>query len=368
MPAELLSLSLACERDRFSLQLDEAVSLEGLTAVFGPSGSGKTSLLRLIAGLDQPDMGRIEAGDTLWLDTEARTSVRPEKRGAGYMFQDARLFSHLNVRGNLVFADRRSRALDTAISFDAVVEATGLPGLLDRSVAGLSGGERQRVALARAILSRPRVLLLDEPLTGLDRAAKREILPYLKHAPARFGLPVIFVSHDIEEVSALADRILVLDAGRVVAHGPAGDVLQTLDLGPLLPDGQSGGFVEAVIVGHDTGLGVTRLDLAGTSLSLPLDQRLETGGSVRLFIDASDVAIAIRKPEGISIRNVIPAKLVEIGATGMSHADLVLRPHSGATLRARVTTASVVELGLEPDMDVFALVKSMSLTGRLGAE
>jgi len=359
-PAESLTLSLQLERGDFRLRLDETIALDGVTAVFGRSGSGKTSLLRAIAGLDRPAMGRIALGDDVWFDAETRQSVKPYRRGAGYLFQDARLFDHLSVAGNLAFADKRSEGLGDAIAFEDVVAATGLSDMLTRNTGGLSGGERQRVALARTLLARPRLLLLDEPLTGLDRAAKREIMPYLRDVPARFGIPALFVSHDIEEVTALANRILVLDGGRVAAHGALGDVLQTLDLGPLLVDGTTGSLIEATVTGHDTALGVTRLDLAETTLSLPLDERLQIGRTVRLFVDASDVALATARPEGISIRNILPGQIKAIKKNAdRPHADILVAIGQGQ-LRARITRASLAELGLDVGRDVFALVKTMS--------
>ena len=359
-PANSLTLSLLLERGDFRLRLDETIALDGVTAVFGRSGSGKTSLLRAIAGLDRPAQGRIVFGDDVWFDTDTRQSMKPHRRGAGYLFQDARLFGHLSVAGNLAFADKRSGHQGDAIAFEDVVAATGLSDLLSRNIGGLSGGERQRVALARTLLARPRLLLLDEPLTGLDRAAKREIMPYLRDVPARFGIPALFVSHDIEEVTALANRILVLDGGRVAAHGALGDVLQTLDLGPLLADGTTGSLIEATVTGHDTALGVTQLDLAGTPLSLPLDERLERGRTVRLFVDASDVALATARPEGISIRNILPGQIKAIEKNASRpYADIVVTIGKGQ-LRARITRASLAELALTEGMEVFALVKTMS--------
>ena len=359
-PAEPLSVRLGLIRRAFCLRVDEAIPLAGITAVFGPSGSGKTTLLRAIAGLERPDEGKIALGSTVWFDSAAKTDMKPYRRGAGYMFQGARLFEHLDVRGNLAFAEKRSQGENDVIRFDDVVEATGLSALLDRSIDGLSGGERQRVALARTLLARPRLLLLDEPLTGLDRTSRREILPYLRDVPARFGLPALYVSHDIEEVSALADRVLVLSDGDVVAHGEIGDVIASLDLAPLMADGHTGSVIEARVTGHDAARGVTRLRLGEHALSLPLDTRLSNGQPVRLFVNASDVALATVRPEGISIRNILPARVSAIIAgDGATPVDVLVEADA-ATIRARITRAAAEDLGLVEGQAVFALVKTMS--------
>lgn len=358
--AETLQLKLAFARKDFGLRVNADVPLDGITAIFGPSGSGKTTLLRLIAGLEKPDTGKIMLGDEVWFDSAGKKTVPPHRRGAGNVFQDARLFEHLNVRGNLAFADKRSRGQGGAIGFDDVVDAMGLSDLLKRNVSGLSGGERRRVALARTLLTRPRLLLLDEPLVGLDRAARRDILPYLRDVPARFGVPALYVSHDIEEVTALASRMLVLKAGEVMASGPIGEVMHTLDLGPLMADGTAGSVIEAVVAGHDPAQGVTRLSLGEHTLSLPLDARLSESAAVRLFVDASDVALATVRPQGISIRNILPAQITAIvPGNGGQHVD-VITACGPATLRARITRAAVEELGLSEGREVFALVKTMS--------
>ena len=357
MSAEQLTLSFGLSRGDFTLSVDEALVLDGITAVFGPSGSGKTSLLRAISGLEMPHTGCVRFGDQVWFDAGERVNVKPHRRGVGYVFQDGRLFDHLTVRGNLAFADKRSGGA----GMGEVVEATGLGGLLDRSVASLSGGESRRVALARALLSRPTLLLLDEPLTGLDRAARRSLLPYLKTLPQRFGIPALFVSHDVEEVAALADNILVLDAGRVVAHGRMQKVMRQLDLAPLMQDGRHGAVIEAAVGRHDEAAGVTQLELADQRLTLPLDAALKPGERVRLFIDASDVSLALARPEGISIRNVLRADIVALSGDGPVLVELQI---ADALLRSEVTRAAVQDLGLAVGQQVYVLIKTMSFAGR----
>jgi len=360
---ERLDLRVERTHGAFRLAVDEAVALDGVTALFGRSGSGKTSLLRAIAGLDRPDAGRIALGETVWFNSADRTDMPAHRRGVGYMFQDGRLFTHLDVAGNLRFAERRSRTTDDRFGLPDVAEATGLAAMLDRRVDTLSGGERQRVALARTLLSRPRLLLLDEPLTGLDRSARRAILPYLRDVPSRFGIPAIYVSHDLEEAAALASRILVLDEGQVSASGLLVDVARTLDLAPLAGQGGAGALVEAKVVAHDAVHGTTQLDLGGQTLSLPLDESLSTGSLVRLMIRAEDVSIAIRRPEGISIRNILPATVKSITPAG-ERAEVEIALKVGpAMLRSRITRAAYHDLQLSPGLAVFTLIKSVSLSG-----
>ncbi|MGB3625241.1 MAG: molybdenum ABC transporter ATP-binding protein [Henriciella sp.] len=358
MSAEKLFLSFGLWRGSFHLRVTQELVLDGITAVFGPSGSGKTSLLRAIAGLDQPSGGTIALGDELWFRDMSHLHVKPHRRGVGYVFQDGRLFGHLSVRGNLNFSHKRSRTPESAISFDDVVDATGLAPLLDRTIETLSGGEARRVALARAILSRPRLLLLDEPLTGLDRTARRDLLPYLKQLPERFAIPTLFVSHDIEEVIALADRVLVLSNGYVQAHGPLQEVMSDLDLAPLMDEPRHGSVIQASVSAHDPDFGVTQLRLDGETLSLPLDETLAIGAPLRLFINASDISIATEAPRGLSIRNIIPAEIVSV-SDGMGGVLITLKAGS-STLRAEITRAAAHDLRLAPGQKVFALIKSMS--------
>jgi molybdate transport system ATP-binding protein len=361
--AELLSCHFRLRRKGFDLRVAEAIALEGVTAVFGPSGSGKTTLLRCIAGLDVPEEGGVRLGDQDWA-RDGRTLVKPQHRRVGLVFQDGRLFQHLSVEGNLDYADRRSRKDGNGISVGDVVEATGITPLLKRPVEGLSGGETRRVALARAIVSRPRLLLLDEPLSGLDRAARRELLPYLRDLPERFGIPALFVSHDIEEVTALADRVLVLQGGTVTAHGPIGDVLNMLDLAPLTDGARQGSVVEAVVRSHDPGLGVTQVDLKGQALHLPLNESLAENSVVRLFVDARDVSIALTRPTGLSIRNILPVRITALSPeAGGVEIDLSVLPGTG-TLKSRITRAALRDLDLVVGQEVFALIKSVSLAGQ----
>ena len=363
MSADLLHLDFKLRRPGFKLEVDETLPLDGVTAVFGPSGSGKTTLLRAIAGLELPDEGCIRFGDAVWFDSEAGNVLATHRRNVAYVFQDVRLFSHLDVRGNLDFAARRAARAGRSPDFETAVEASGIGSLLERPAASLSGGESRRVALTRAILSCPDLLLLDEPLTGLDRAARRAILPYLRELPERSRCPVLYVSHDLEEVAALASQIVVIDSGQVAASGPVADVSRTLDLGPLSDAAGPASLVEARIQSVEEGGGLMRLTIGDVPVYLPAARDARSGETVRLFIDARDVAIALRPPGPVSIRNVLPAHVHRIVSKDISAEVLIDLEIGGAIIRAQITRAALEDLSLETGQAVHALMKSMRLAG-----
>ena len=302
------------------------------------------------------------AGET-WLDSVRGIALAPFRRRVGFLFQDARLFAHLDVAGNLGYAARRAGEADPAISLDDVVGAFDLAPLLPRRVDALSGGERQRVALARTLLTRPTLLLLDEPLAALDLYRKAEILPYLESLSSRFHVPTLYVSHAIDEVARLADRTLVLTDGRVRAFGPTPAVLERLDVQSIAGPLEASVVIEARVTGHDTEYRLTRLDVGGETISLPDVAHLETGATARLRIRARDVAVATTRPGNLSIRNVLEGTVAELVTDPDSPFAEVLVDVGGQHLRARITRAAADELGLEEGQPVYALVKSVSLDG-----
>ncbi|TDQ80666.1 molybdate transport system ATP-binding protein [Dongia mobilis] len=355
-----LAFDLGIAFPGFTLDVAHEIPLHGITALFGPSGCGKSTLLRILAGLERQAMGRIDFAGETWQSGPGAKAMPTHKRGAGYVFQDARLFPHLDVAGNLHFAERRSRHVSSGIDFDQVVSALDLAPLLGRRVTSLSGGERQRVAIGRTLLTRPRLLLMDEPLAALDLKRKAEILPYIERLPVVFGVPAIYVSHDIDEVTRLAHRMMVLRDGRLLAAGPVEDVLERLDLPANGERFEPGVALTARIVSHDPHYQLSQLDLDGQHLSVPLVSG-PIGSRLRLRIKARDVSIATRRPQDISIRNILAARIVEIVApVEAAQADLLLEIGNGRHLRARITRASVHELGLAPGFGVFALVKSVT--------
>ena len=357
MRAEMLSIDARLSFGEFGLEVVRELPLEGITAIFGPNGSGKSTLLRVLAGFERAD-GRVALGAERWLDSAARLHVPPHRRPVGYMFQDLRLFEHLDVAGNLRFAARRQP--QRGFGLDDVVAALDLRGLLERRIGALSGGERQRVALGRTLLTHPKLLLLDEPLSALDVNRKEEILPYLEQLPARFELPTLYVTHSIDEVARLADRVLLLAGGRVRAFGPTAQVAQRLDVEPWTSRFEAGVVVEARVTAHDAHYGLTSLDLAGHRLDVPVATRVAVGSTVRLRIRARDVALATRRPEAVSIRNVLAGTVDEIvEGSGSPYAETFIAL-GNTRLRARITRAAVDDLGLVPGLPVFALIKSVS--------
>tara|TARA_R110002124_G_scaffold169118_5_gene336674 strand:- start:620 stop:1720 length:1101 start_codon:yes stop_codon:yes gene_type:complete len=360
MSDDRLCLQLRARRGGFDLDIEAEIPLAGITAVFGPSGSGKTSLLRLVAGLDRPDEGRIAMGDTVWVDRARHVFTPSHQRAAGLVFQDARLFSHLSVAGNLDYAQRRAATGPTRFDFETIIEALDLAPLLPRRPASLSGGEAQRVALARALLTQPRLLLLDEPMAGLDHARKAELLPYLDTTLRQLEIPALYVSHSVEEVVRLSDRVLALSQGRCVAMGPVEEVFARLEIEPLERDFEAGSILAGQLIDQDERLQLSRVDIGGQVLELPMSAALQPGDTVRLRIRARDVAIATLKPQAISIRNVLDGRIMAISENETSpYADLTVSIGT-SQLKARLTRASIEALELAPGQAVYALVKSAS--------
>jgi len=327
----------------------------GVSVLFGPSGAGKTSLLNAVAGLTRLSRGEIAYEDgprTVWSTPQQRLPVH--RRGVGYVFQEPRLFPHLSVAGNLDFAEHGHTA-PPAIPREELLARLGLSDFLDRKPATLSGGERQRVAIARALLSRPRVLLLDEPLANLDPARRAEILPMLSDVARAAGLPVLYVSHHLEDIVRLGERLIVIDQGRITAQGWLDEVFNRPEVRPLLGDAADGlGDAGALVTADHTQSG---LSLAGVKLLLPPP---DTAGPVRLRIRSRDVAISLQRPEGLSIRTVLPARLASLTPIGAAiEASLVLS--DGQSVLARITPEACSELALRPGLQVLALVKAVAL-------
>ena len=352
----MLSVDLNITLPDFKLEIDHAFELSGITCVFGRSGAGKSSLLRAIAGFESAE-GLIKFGEESWL--KGKKKMPAHRRGVGYVFQDARLFEHRTVAGNLKYALNRAPKDAGEISFDQVVEAFELTHLLHRRPAKLSGGEQQRVAMARALLTQPRLLLMDEPLSSLDATARRGLIPFIAKLPKAFGIPIILVSHSVDEVIALSDRMVVLSNGRKILSGGVVECLDKLSLLPEAADYEAGVAVEGVIQGHDEGLKLTYVELGGNRLELP-EMNLPVGAPLRMRINARDVSLATIKPEGISIRNQLKGQIVSISCSEGSAYCEVLVDVGIAALRARVTHASAKELALHEGKEVYALVKSVS--------
>lgn len=358
MSGSELSISAELGLDDFALALDTRVPLEGVTAIFGPSGSGKTSLLNLVAGFLRPDSGEIIFGDQVWARAQPKAWVPPHQRPVGTVFQDAQLFPHLSVRGNLDYADKRADAAAPFYPRDKIIEAMAVGPLLDRDVQTLSGGERQRVAIARTLLTRPRLLLLDEPLSALDGARKAELLPFLETLKSTFALPTLYVSHDVDEVSRIADRAIMLDAGRVVASGRTDEVLSRFGLeagrNPYEQASLLRGKIDQSAAQDD--LIAVRVGTATMWLAANID--LETGTDVALKIPARDVSIALEPPTAISIQNMLPVTIAAIEPTKRPAFQSVSLTIGDQSLAAIVTRKAVSDLNLAPGRKVYALIKS----------
>ena len=347
----------------FSLEVDECLPGSGVTALFGPSGCGKTTLLRCIAGLERPRAGRLSFQGEVWQDD--RTWVPTHRRPLGYVFQEASLFPHLTVAGNLRFGQRRQGGSGPAAALDQAVELLGIAPLLERKPDRLSGGERQRVGIARALAVSPRILLMDEPLAALDHQRKSEILPYLERLHDALAIPVLYVSHAPDEVARLADHLVVMDTGRVLASGPLRDILARLDL-PIRLGEDAGVVLEGRVVERDAQWQLLRVDCAGSSLWVR-DAGAALGRAVRVRILARDVSISLTQAQETSILNTLPATVVALGVDSHPALALVrLRIGAGegegeASVLARVTHRSADHLGLVPGLAVWIQIKAVAL-------
>jgi molybdate transport system ATP-binding protein len=349
-----LALDVSLRRGAQALVVSEAIPLGGITAIFGPSGAGKTTLLRIICGLEPQAEGRVALDDEVWQD--ARRRLPTHRRRVGFVFQDSRLFAHLDVAGNLRFALRHRRH-DGPITLSDVVAALDLQPLLQRRAGQLSGGERQRVAIGRALLTNPRLLLMDEPLSSLDAQRKREVLRYVEQLPSRFDLPVLYVTHSIDEVGFLADRVLLIGNGKALAHGNVEDVLEDIRSWALTGRAEGGSMLRAVVEEHRGGLTTVAVD--GQHLRVPqLDAAPGTG--TRLRIKARDVVIAMERPQRLSIRNVLAGRVMRIDVDETIYVEVLLDV-GGQHLRARITRDALEELRLKTGQTVFALIKSAVL-------
>ena len=359
-----LTVEVAHRRGAFALDVSFAAP-GGVTALFGRSGAGKTTLVDAIGGLLRPARGRIALGTRVLLDTERGIFVPRHRRRIGTVFQEGRLFPHLSVRQNLNFGRWFAPRSEEGASFDAVVDLLGIAPLLGRRPAGLSGGEKQRVAIGRALLAKPRLLLMDEPLSALDDARKAEILPYVERLRDEAGVPIVYVSHSVAEVARLADTLVVLDAGRVTAAGPAGEILSRLDVAPLAGAREAGAVLDARVAAQDEAFGLTILDTRAGALRVPRID-LAIGAALRVQVPARDVMLSLGAPTGTSALNVLPAVVAEIRALDGAGAEIRL-DCGGAALLARITRLSLSEMGLAPGSRVFALVKSVALDRSSGA-
>ena len=359
----MLDLHIQKRQGRFQIDA-EFFSRQGVTALFGSSGAGKTSIINMVAGLVRPDRGHIIVNGRTLFDAGAGIDIPPEKRRIGCIFQDGRLFPHLSVRTNLTYGMRLTPAGARYVTFDQVVNLLGIGHLLQRRPAKLSGGEKQRVAIGRALLASPALLLMDEPLASLDLARKAEVLPFIARLARELSIPILYVSHSLNEVLNLADTIVVLNAGRVAAHGKIEELMSRIDLQHLTGIADHGAVISTVVENHDQDL--TLLRFHDGLLRVPRCD-LPKGARVRIQIKARNVAIALKAPVQTSFRNILPARVEAISDGNGLLVDV--RLNIGSTLLARITPSARQSLDLKPGRQVFALIKSVAvLTGNLYLE
>jgi molybdate transport system ATP-binding protein len=356
-----LRVELKLRRGDFNLDVAFSAARPGVTALFGRSGCGKSTTISLIAGLDTPDSGRVTIDDDVLVDTSRNIQVDPRHRRIGVVFQDPRLFPHLTVRGNLDYGAKRVPAnASRPVNRDDVLGLLGLEKLLARRPHELSGGERQRVALGRALLAQPRLLLLDEPLASLDAALRSEVLPYFERIRDTLSIPIVYVSHQFDEVLRLATRVVLLDAGRTVADGDIASVSRHPALRAIVGPDAVGAVLSGQVESIDAGIASVRVGDA--LLSVELDSAAP-GQRIQIQVLARDVIVATEPPRGLSVRNVVTARIVSI-TPDVGQAVLVeLDIGRSSTVLARITTRASQELSLTSEMQAWVLIKSVSLRG-----
>ncbi|UYK99423.1 molybdenum ABC transporter ATP-binding protein ModC [Pantoea sp. JZ29] len=351
----MLTLDFTQRLGEHELEINVTVPANGITAIFGVSGAGKTSLINAIGGLTRPQRGRIQLHDRVLFDAEQQIALPPEKRNVGYVFQEARLFPHYRVRGNL----RYGLAASMKGQFDTLVDLLGLEPLLDRFPLSLSGGEKQRVAIGRALLSAPDILLMDEPLASLDLPRKRELMPYLQKLAKQVDIPVLYVSHSLDEILQLAEMVLVLDHGKVKAFGPLERVWSSSAMRPWLPVSDLTSVLRVQVLEHHPDYPMTALSLGDQHIWVSrVNQPVKT--PLRIRIASADVSLTLQPAKHSSVRNVLPAQVVELIEVG-DQVEVKLRIGI-SELWARISPWARDELNIRPEQWLYAQIKSVSVT------
>lgn len=353
----MLRIELEKQLGDLSLQTDLVLPMQGISAIFGRSGAGKTSLVNLVGGLQAPDRGVISIGERTLFDRAAGINLPPEQRRIGYVFQDSRLFPHFRVRGNLNYGNR----LKNPDQFNTVTELLGIEHLLNRYPASLSGGEKQRVAIGRALLSSPSMLLMDEPLASLDEPRKAELLPYLERLAKEIKLPILYVSHNLDEILRLANQLILLDQGKVVQQGPLAEVWSSPQMAPWLPQQDSSVVLEASLIHHHPVYAMSQLRLDSNHMLWTSHIDAPLHSPVRLRIHARDVSLTREQPASSSIRNILPATIAEIE----SHSEdncLVSLQVGDCIIRSNISRWACQELLLKPGDQLYAQIKGMSVS------
>ena len=364
-PLTGLQLRLQVQRDAFSVKVDLALPGTGVTALFGPSGSGKTTCLRAIAGMERScaksGNNFVAINGDVWQDDALGVFLPTHQRALGFVFQEASLFPHLSVAQNLAFGQSRVPQAQRRVSLQQAIELLGLESLLKRVPTTLSGGERQRVSIARALATSPRLLLMDEPLAALDARRKAEIFPYLQALHRELQLPILYVSHALDEVARLADHLVLIEAGQVIASGDTASLMTRLDL-PLAQGDGAGAIIATTVVSHDPEYLITLTRFDGGDVHIPQQLRCKTGDTVRIRVQARDVSLTLQRQSGTSIQNILPVRITTL--TGDSPGQVMVQlDAAGTLLLARVTARSADALGLRVGQSLFAQVKGVAILG-----
>ncbi len=359
----MLSFQFDVQYSTFHLQVALEIPLRGVTAIFGPSGCGKTTLLRCLAGLERSPSGRLQFGETIWQDEARGVFFQISQREIGYVFQEPRLFSHLSVRSNLEYGLKRTPHEKQRLSLGKVVDILGLEDLLERRPHGLSGGEQQRVAIGRALLTSPELLLMDEPLSSLDLKRKREILPFIHRLDTELHIPIIYVSHSLQEVLQLATTLVMLKDGRVTGFGPLSEVFAQLDSRSFMEESHVGAVIDTKVESHDTEFGLTKLAFGGRHLFVP-HQEQQIGERLRVQILSRDVSIVTSVPKSFqsSVLNILEATVIDIGTAELEHPFVDIKLDIGWPLLATITRKSLVGLTLQIGQKVYAQIKAVSFS------
>lgn len=355
----MLDIQVKRKQGEFTVEASFTSTSTGVTALFGHSGAGKTSIINMTAGLARPDEGRISIGDRCLFDSSKGIDISPEKRRVGYIFQDGRIFPHLSVRSNLRYGMKLVPEGERYLEYDQVVELLGIGHLLSRGPAKLSGGERQRVAIGRALLTSPSLLLMDEPLAALDAARKAEVLPFIARLSRELSIPIIYVSHSLDEILNLAEMMVLLDSGRTIAAGTIEDVMNRPDLQFLTGRIDHGTVISTLVEAADD-CGLSHLRFSGGVLKVPRFGAAE-GSMVRVRIEPRSVGISLHHPSEISIQNIFAGTVESISSGNGGLVDLEL--NIGCPLLARITLCAKQELDLRAGRRIFALVKSVAILG-----
>ena len=357
----LLSAKFNLVLDAFTLKVETEIPLQGFTVLFGPSGSGKTSFLRCISGLERAPEGFLKIGDETWQDEKKGIFIPTNERKIGYVFQEMRLFPHLTVEGNLRYGLKRRNLHNVNVLFSQIVEIMGLETFLSRHPRNLSGGEKQRVALARALLTRPRLLLMDEPLAALDTKRKQEILPYFQRMQSDLNIPIFYVTHSLNEVLQLVDTMLLMDQGKIVAAGTVEDVLSHPDLGRHLGHTLVGTVLDTTVVRQDKEFQLTVLKFNAHTFYVPR-RDVSPGDRLRIHIRAEDVPLAVEQIENkTSVLNVLPAKIIETRPSVKDDCKVDVKLDIGCPLLASITKKSLFHLNLQPGQNIYAHIKAIRM-------